>query len=192
MSGSQLVVSSNGRKVEHLLINIFLWYLAEQRRIVSFNLQNLPFISQSLSLDPRSPSGIPRTPIVVEEENSAKTEEQPKRGAVAAKIPATKLEFEENTELDKATSVQDEEIQILAKENGSEDEEKEEKNILTPEDDVIVIEDDDASDEMREHEEKESKKVENLDDKSEVEALAEKSLESTLEEGEIRYDRMTA
>ena len=169
------------------MINIFLGYLAEQRRIVSFNLQNLPFISQSLSLDPRSPSGIPRTPIVVEEENSAKTEEQPKRGAVAAKIPATKLEFEENTELDKATSVQDEEIQILAEENGSEDEEKEGK---LPEDDVIVIEDDDASDEMREHEEKESKKVENLDDKSEVEALAEKSLESTLEEGEIRYDRM--
>ena len=165
-------------------------YLAKQRRIVSLNLQNLLFISQSLSLDPRSPSGIPRTPIVVEEENSAKTEEQPKRGAVAAKIPATKLEFEENTELDKATSVQDEEIQILAEENGSEDEEKEEKNIPMPEDDVIVIEDDDASDEMREHEEKESKKVENLDDKSEVEALAEKSLESTLEEGEIRYDRM--
>merc|ERR1711944_74126 len=57
---------------------------------------------KSLSLDPRSPSGIPRTPIVVEEENSAKTETNPKRGAVATNVPATKLEFEESTELEKS------------------------------------------------------------------------------------------
>jgi len=95
---------------------------------------------KSLSLDPRSPSGIPRTPIVVEDENSAKTEEKPKRGAVAAKIPATKLEFEENTELDKATPIQDEEIQILTEDNVSEDGEKEGKKLPTPDDDVIVLE----------------------------------------------------
>ena len=147
------------------------------------------YIVQSLSLDPRSPSGIPRTPIVVEDENSAKTEEKPKRGAVAAKIPATKLEFEENTELHKATPIQDEEIQILTEDNVSEDGEKEGKKLPTPDDDVIVLEDDDECNEKREPEEEESKKVDGTLDKSEVEMPTEKSLESTLEEGEIRYDR---
>jgi len=138
---------------------------------------------KSLSLDPRSPSGIPRTPIVVEE-NSAKTVEQPKRGAVAAKIPATKLEFEENTELDKATLIQDEEIQVLAEEDASE--EKEVEILQTSEDDVIVIEDDDAADEMKRHEEEEREEDQDMDDKSEGEALTDKSLENTMEEGEIR------
>ena len=77
---------------------------------------------KSLSLDPRSPSGIPRTPIVVEEENSTKTEDNPKRGAVAANLPATKLEFEEKAESGKATLVQDEEVQVLMEEKASENE----------------------------------------------------------------------
>jgi len=140
---------------------------------------------KSLSLDPRSPSGIPRTPIVVEEENSVKTEEQPKRGAVAAKMPATKLEFEENTELDKAAPVQDEEVQILTEKNVSEYDGEEEKIVPRPEDEVIVIQDDDASDDTRDVEE-ESKKDDEMDDTPETEALNEKTLESTLEEGEIR------
>merc|ERR1712018_358828 len=134
---------------------------------------------KSLSLDPRSPSGIPRTPIVVEEENSVKTEEQPKRGAVAAKMPATKLEFEENTELDKAPPV------VQDEENVSEYEGEEDKIEPRPEDDVIVIEDDDATDDTRDVEE-ESNKDDEIDDTPESEALNEKTLESTLEEGEIR------
>ena len=105
---------------------------------------------KSLSLDPRSPSGIPRTPIVVEEENSAKTETNPKRGAVATNVPATKLEFEESTELEKSTPVQDEEVQVLSEDRASD------------------IEVDDA------------------DEKDEGNNLTEKSLESSLEEGEIR------
>ena len=149
--------------------------------------KNIIFTLQSLSLDPRSPSGIPRTPIVVEEENSVKTEEQPKRGAVAAKMPATKLEFEENTELDKAPPVQDEEVQILTEKNASEYEGEEEKIVPRPEDEVIVIQHDDASDDTRDVEE-ESKKDDEMDDTPETEALNDKTLESTLEEGEIRYD----
>ena len=105
---------------------------------------------KSLSLDPRSPSGIPRTPIIVEEENSTKTEDNPKRGAVAANIPATKLEFEEKAELGKATLVQDEEVQVLMEEKASENE------------------------------------VDDADEKNEGDMLTEKSLESSLEEGEIR------
>ena len=149
--------------------------------------KNIIFTLQSLSLDPRSPSGIPRTPIVVEEENSVKTEEQPKRGAVAAKMPATKLEFEENTELDKAAPVQDEEVQILTEKNVSEYDGEEEKIVPRPEDEVIVIQHDDASDDTRDVEE-ESKKDDEMDDTPETEALNDKTLESTLEEGEIRYD----
>ena len=121
----------------------------------------------------------------MEEENSVKTEEQPKRGAVAAKIPATKLEFEENTEMDKAPPVQDEEVQILTEKNVSEYEGEEEKIEPRPEDDVIVIEDEDASDDMRDVER--SKKDDEMDDIPESEALNENTLESTLEEGEIRY-----
>ena len=125
----------------------------------------------------------------MEEENSAKAEQQPKRGAVAAKIPATKLEFEENIEVAKATLIQDEEIQVLTEDDASEDdedertpgsEEKEVKILQTrvAVDDVIVIEDDDAADEMKE--------PVDMNDLSEGGALTEKTLESTLEEGEIR------
>ena len=121
----------------------------------------------------------------MEEENSVKTEEQPKRGAVATKMPATKLEFEENTELDKAPPVQDEEVQILTEKNVSEYEGEEEKIEPRPEDEVIVIQD--ASDDTRDVEE-ESKEDDEMNVTPESEALNEKTLESTLEEGEIRYD----
>ena len=131
----------------------------------------------------------------MEEENSAKTEQQPKRGAVAAKIPATKLEFEENIEVAKATLIQDEEIQVLTEEDASEDdgdeptpgsEEKEVKILQTrvAVDDVNVIEDEDAADEMKDHEEE--KEPMDMNDLSEGGAPTEKTLESTLEEGEIR------
>merc|ERR1712117_564756 len=73
----------------------------------------------------------------------------------------------------------------LTEKNASEYEGEEEKIVPMPEDEVIVIPDDDASDDTREIEE-ESKKDDEMDDTPESEALNDKTLESTLEEGEIR------